>query len=105
VFDATQAQALGISGASDLQHETPEDQRHYHMHRLTVGWMTIGGFVLLCLTCLVLFILGSAIMAFPAAGSVALLVKGVRMVTTSRRGLLALEENEARIPKARLLKR
>ncbi len=105
VFDAAQAQALGISGRSDLQHETPEVQRHYHMHRLTVGWITIAGFVLLCLTCLALFVLGSPSMAFPAAASVVLLVKGVRMVTTSRRGLRAIADNEAKLPKARLLTR
>jgi hypothetical protein len=105
VFDAVQAQALGISGASDLQHETPEDQRHYHMHRLTVGWITIAGFVMICLTLLVLFVLGSTIMLWPALASVAMLVKGTRMVTTSRRGLRALAEHDARLPKARLLKR
>lgn len=104
VFDAEAAQALGISGGSALQDETVEDQKHYHMHRLTLGWITIAGFVLLCLTCLLLFVLGSPIMAFPAAGSVALLVKGVRMVQTSRRGLHAIEANDRKLPRARLLK-
>jgi hypothetical protein len=105
VFDAAAAQALGVSGRSALSDETIEDQKHYHMHRLTIGWMTIAGFVLVLLTCLMLFVLGSPIMAFPAAGSVALLVKGVRMVQTSNRGLQAIEANDGKLPKARLLKR
>ena len=105
VFDAAAAQALGMSGASDLQSETTEDLKHYHTHRLTIGWMTIAGFVLVLLICLMLFVLGSPIMAFPAAGSVALLVKGARMVQTSNRGLLAIAANDGKLPKARLLKR
>ena len=84
--------------------KTLEDQKHHHVRRLTLGWITIAGFVLLCLTCLLLFVLGSPIMAFPAAGSVVLLVKGVRMVQTSRRGLDAIAANDAKLPKARLLK-
>jgi len=104
VFDAQVAQALGISGRSALQDETLEDQKHYHVHRLTLGWITIAGFVLLCLTCLLLFVLGSPIMAVPAAGSVALLVKGARMVQTSRRGLRALAGTDGKLPRARLLK-
>ena len=105
VFDAQQAAALGISGASDLQSETLEDQRHYHMHRLTMGWFTIVAFVVLCLLCVALFVFGSPIMAFPAAGSVALLVKGTHMVGTARRHLRALDGGDGRLPRAKLLSR
>jgi hypothetical protein len=107
VFDAEQAHALALrvkSPTSDLQHESIEDQRHYHMHRLTVGWITIAGFAMLLLACLALFVLGGMLMVIPAAGTVAVLLKGVRMVTTARRGLRALAEHDARLPKARLLR-
>lgn len=105
VFDAQQAQALGISGASDLASETLEDQRHYHMHRLTIGWFMIVGFVLLVLVCVALFVFGSPIMAFPAAGSVAGLVKGTRMIGAARRNLRALDGTDAKLPKAKLISR
>ena len=91
-----------MSGAGDLQ--TADSQRHDHTRRLTLGWITIAGFVLLCLTCLLLFVLGNPIMALPAAGSAALLVKGARMVQTSRRGLRALAGTDGKLPRARLLK-
>lgn len=105
VFDAIHAQAIGLSGASDLAHETPEDQRHYHMHRLTLGWFAIAGFVLVLVAAGALVVLGSRIMILPTAASFALLFKGARMVGTARRGLRALAANDAKLPKAKLLSR
>jgi hypothetical protein len=105
IFDAVQAQALAIRGTSELQGESLEDQRHYHMHRLTLGWIAIASFALLCLGCLALFVVGHGIMVAPAAASVALLIKGTRMVGKSRRALHGLDGDDPRIPKARLLKR
>lgn len=106
MFDANAAQALGISGAADLHSESLEDQRHYLVHRLTMGWFSVIGAVLLGLVCAVLFLFGTILLMFPiAAATGALFVKGQRMISTSRRGLRALEGNDSKLPKARLLTR
>lgn len=104
MFDAEQAQALGLSGASDLQSETIEDQRHYHTYRLTMGWFMVVGFVFAIAGSLALFLVSTVVSIVAITGSIGLVVKGSRMIASGRRGLRALAAADARLPKARLLK-
>lgn len=99
MFDAVQAHVLGISGAADLASESIEDQRHYHAYRQTMGWFMVVGFVLAIVGSLLLRTLLSFIVVFVGSG---MLIKGVRMIGSGRRGL---RELDTRLPRAQLVKR
>jgi hypothetical protein len=104
VFDAEQARALGIVSKFDLQSETLEDQRHYHTYRLTMGWFMVVGFVLAIVGSVALLLVSTVISIVAISGSIGLLLKGTRMIGAGRRGLRTLAANDAKLPRARLLK-
>ena len=110
VFDAAATEALGIRRKrvqpdDDLSHETLTDQRHYHMHKLTLGWLAIAGFVMLLGASVLLLVLGARISIVLVVFSFVTLAKGVRTIGRARRALRALDGNDGALPRAKLLKR
>lgn len=105
VFDALQAQAMGLARRSELDEESLTDQRHYHLHRLTIGYLSLGGAMLLFGAAFALYALGSTVLLLPGAGCVLALAKGVQLIHTSQRHLRIIEGRDAVMPRARLLKK
>jgi hypothetical protein len=104
VFDALQAQAMGIARRTEVDDESLSDQRHYHMHRLTIGWLSIGAGVLLLAAAIALIAFKSRLLLAPGAGCAIAFGKGVHLVRASRRSLRLLDGRDAGLPRARLLK-
>lgn len=111
VFDAVATQALGIRPKQqgddpdhDVSLETLEDQRHYHIHRLTTGWFMVVGGGLALVVSFVLLLVGARLLVIALIASGGLLAKGVRRIGRARRRLRALEGADSTLPKAKLLK-
>ena len=79
--------------------EPPEDLRHLHVHRLTVGWMmVVGGIIGLAASVALVFVI-YVFAAFPATACAGAMFKGGLMIRNAREGLRALPT----IPKAKAL--
>lgn len=111
VFDAAATEALGIQPKRrvevddhDVSQETLEDQRHYHMHRLTTGWFMVVGGVLGVVASLVLVLLRARLLVIAMLASGGLLANGVRRVGRARRQLRALDGADSTLPKAKLIR-
>src|SRR5688572_22943646 len=63
----------------DLSGETPEDLRHLHMYRLTMGWFMVVGFIAVVGLTLLTLVLGMRIRILYLLGAAAfgLLAKGI----------------------------
>lgn len=112
VFDAQQAQALAMVPAKlrateldDLQHESLEDQRHFHMHKLTLGWFMVAGGGVLVLASLALVLVRVRFLIGGMAVAGLTIAKGVSQVRRARRNLRALEGKDSNLPAAKLLSR
>lgn len=100
-FDRAKAATLGLaSGAVDMASEPIEAQRHYYTHRLTMGWFTLIGATIGLLVSTVFLVFAFVFFVFAMSAFGGLMVKGIAMIRSGRRGLAALGD----IPTARLLK-
>ena len=106
IFDAAHAYALGMIEShevNELEGETLSDQRHFHLHQLTMGWFMVVGGVLALLVSPLLAFVRLWFMLLAVSSSVGLLMKGVRDVGSARRHLRILGGKGTRLPKAQLV--
>jgi hypothetical protein len=79
--------------------EEPEDLRHLHMHRLTLGWMTAIGCSLLLVCSFALSMVIGFFSIIPATLCAGAILNAALKIRYARDGLRALPT----IPKAKLL--
>jgi hypothetical protein len=104
------AAPLAKSPLAVISDESPEDQRHQHMHTLTTGWLMVAGFVLIMVVSIATLVLASPIAIFPALSSVVMLRNGVKRIGAGRAGVRAVnarfpEPPRLKLPRAKLLTR
>jgi hypothetical protein len=111
VFDALAAKAFAPKqraagpADNDLDGETPEDQRHFHTHKLTLGWFSVIGAGVLLVFCVILLVLSARLSIIGIVASIGWLVRGVSQIGKARVALRALAAHDASIPRARVVKR